>query len=509
MRSTARRLPEVGDLPDSVPAFVGMTNYYTHHPPPFAMSLWKIAWRSIQHRSLASGLTAFSMGLGVALVVVVIVIYGILDQTFRRSAQGYDLIVGPKGSPLELVLATMFYSQPMTDTIPYDYFKQLSTGRYSPEVEVAIPIAIGEHFRGMPVIATTPDFFGKLQYMGTKHYSFRQGRNMDAGGDFEAVIGYTAARKTGLGVGGKFKSSHGDPMGGEEHDDEFTIVGVLAPTGTPNDQALFINIEGFFEMHAHDSGSAFDKVFSRKKEDKGVDSPPDDVHADHDHAHEGHSHESHGTHSTANRRISAVLVLTKEKETQATVSVNPRTEIPEGVNPGKLTRQIVDIAVMALPERINADLDAQAVKPVVQIARLFEKIIGNVQLVLIILAVLVVVVAGIGMMVSIYNSMAERRQEIAIMRALGARRTTVMAIILLESILLSLGGGVVGMVIGHGLLAVLGPFITEAVSIVVNPLQFQWAELILVPGLIILASVVGYLPAVIAYRTDVAQSLAP
>jgi len=447
------------------------------------------------------------MGLGVALVVAVIVIYGVLDQSFRRSAQGYDLIVGPKISPLELVLATMFYSRPLNDTIPYDYYKQLSTGRYSPEVEVAIPMAIGEHFRGMPVVATTPDFFEKLQYMGTKHYSFRKGRNMDAGADFEAVIGYTAARKTGLGVGGKFKSSHGDPKDGEEHDDEFTIVGILDPTGTPNDQALFINIEGFFEMHAHESESPLAKTLAPKREDKGVTATTSDNHGNDNH--EGHIHGSNGGHSTANRRISAVLVLTKEKETQASITVNPTTGMPEEVNPGKLTRQVVDVTVMALPERIDAELNAQAAKPVVEVAFLFERIIGNVQLVLIILAILVIVVAGIGMMVSIYNSMAERRQEIAIMRALGARRITVGMIILLESILLSLGGGLIGMVIGHALIASLGPTITEAVKIVVNPLQFQWTELVLVPGLILLASVVGYLPAVIAYRTDVAQSLAP
>jgi len=442
------------------------------------MSLWKIAWRSIQHRSLASGLTAFSMGLGVALVVAVIVIHGVLDQSFKRSAQGYDLIVGPKGSSLELVLATMFYSRPMNDTIAYKWYTELESGTdWGSDVEVAIPVALGEHYNGYPVVATTSKFFDKLLYMGTKRYGWDSGRNMDDGSYFEAVIGYTAAKKNGLGVGDKFKSMHGGPHGGHEHPNEFTIVGVLKPTGTPNDQALFINLEGFFEMHAHEDDSALGKSLANKNK--------------------------------AGQHISAVLVLTKEEEPQATVTVNPLTGIQEGVRASGLARPVYDPAAMALPDRINAHPELQAVHPVVQIDFLFENIIGNVQLVLIILAVLVIVVAGIGMMVSIYNSMAERRQEIAIMRALGARRITVMAIILLESILLSLGGGVIGMFIGHGLIAVLGPFITEAVKIVVNPFQFQWAELILVPGLIVLASVVGYLPAVIAYRTDVAQSLAP
>ena len=95
------------------------------------------------------------------------------------------------------------------------------------------------------------------------------------------------------------------------------------------------------------------------------------------------------------------------------------------------------------------------------------------------------------------------------MRALGANRGTVMLIILLESILLSLGGGIIGMFIGHSLIAAVSPIIASAVMVVVNPWHFQSAELILIPGLILLASVVGYLPAVVAYRTDVAQSLNP
>jgi putative ABC transport system permease protein len=116
-------------------------------------------------------------------------------------------------------------------------------------------------------------------------------------------------------------------------------------------------------------------------------------------------------------------------------------------------------------------------------------------------------VAGIGIMVSIYNSMNDRRHEIAIMRALGARRSTVMMVILLESVLLSLGGGALGLSLGHGLLAIAGPWIAEKVNLPLSMLDFQRVELILIPGLIVLASIVGYLPAVAAYRTDVGKSL--
>jgi putative ABC transport system permease protein len=123
------------------------------------------------------------------------------------------------------------------------------------------------------------------------------------------------------------------------------------------------------------------------------------------------------------------------------------------------------------------------------------------------MAVLTVVVASISIMVSIFNSMNDRRHEIAVMRALGARRVTVMIIILVESILLSLLGGALGLALGHGIIWACSPMIVKWTGVVVGLLQFQWMELVLIPGLIALASAVGYLPALSAYRTDVAQAL--
>ena len=123
------------------------------------------------------------------------------------------------------------------------------------------------------------------------------------------------------------------------------------------------------------------------------------------------------------------------------------------------------------------------------------------------MAVMVVIVAGIGMLVSMYNSMSDRRREIAVMRALGARRRTVMVIVLLESILLALGGGALVVLLGHGLVGLLGPAIQDQVGVTIDALHAQWNELLLVPGLIMLAVAIGYMPAVVAYRTDVAKSL--
>ena len=442
------------------------------------MPLWKIAYRSIQFRSVSSILTAFSMSLGVAIVVTVIVIHGVLNDSFNRSAQGYDLIVSAKGSPLDVVLSTVFYLRSPVGEVPESYLRMFRTGQYSHLIEEAIPVSIGHHFRGVSIIGTDPDFFTKLKYMGDQSYRFAAGENLKYDDPFTAVIGSRASQRTGLRVGDLFQPEAAQDAGCDDHE-PFKVVGVLAPTGTPNDNAIFVHIDGFYDMHGDEHGHSCTN--------------PDCDHAHHDEP----------------KHYSAILLMTKQETVRPSgTMVDPNS--PD-FNPAALLaeRTYVNIGAMELPGILDKTTDVQAVRPVSEISNLLSNIIGNIQIVLLILAILVIVVAGIGMMVSIYNSMSERRQEIALMRALGARRLTVMTIILLESILLSLGGGMLGVFFGHLLVGSMGPLISEHTGIIVRFWDFQAAEIVLIPGLILLATVVGFLPAAVAYKQDVATSLAP
>jgi putative ABC transport system permease protein len=159
------------------------------------MSLWKVAWRSIQQRALASALTAFSMGLGVALVVAVLVIYSVVEKSFRRGSQGYDLIVGAKGGQLELVLNTVFYLGAPVENIPYEYYEEFTIGHFETAVETAIPICMGHAYKGVPVVATVPEMFDQLKYLGEHDYKFLAGENFAYDDHYGAVIGWEAARK--------------------------------------------------------------------------------------------------------------------------------------------------------------------------------------------------------------------------------------------------------------------------------------------------------------------------
>lgn len=443
------------------------------------MTLWKIAWRSIEQRRLASFLTGLSMALGICLVVAVIVAGETVEKSFRSgNALGYNVIIGAtKGGRIDLLLNTVYYVGRPLENIPWEYYQELlhanqrsdhKDGRFAADVALAIPVCLGDvvgengQFR---VVGTTPEMFSEL--LKSK---FSEGENFKHNEYKTGVIGAEVAKQLNLHVGDSFEPAHG--VGGEKHM-AFKIAGVLARTGTPNDRAAFVNLEGFFLIPDHAKGH--------------VEEPkPDEV-----------ASAAAGTTEPAKEEREELLDKPLPDNQREATSVLVLT-----------SGQFPEVSAMDLLKKINKETVAQAIQPIREITVLNQTFVGPVQLVLLVLTILIVIVAGIGIMVSIYNSMSERQHEIAVMRALGARRNTVMLVVLLESVLLSLGGGLVGWLAGHLLVGAAGPLITNYTGVSVAFLQFvPRFELILIPGLIVLASLVGYLPALSAYRTDVGRAL--
>ena len=326
------------------------------------MSLWKVAWRSIRQRTLVSTLTVLSMGLGVALVVAVLVVYGVVDQSFHRGGEGYDLIVGAKGGKEQLVLNTVFYLSEPIGNIPYSFFEELSDGKYG-RVETVIPVCMGHTYQSFRVVGTVPEIF-ELKYRGDRKYRFAEGQNFKLPNHFEAVMGAIAASKTSTQVKEQIQIVHGSGIGAHTHEEKFTVVGILEPTGTPVDRAVFVNMLGFQEIHHHDEATG----------------------------EEEHGHGEHAGGADESKEITAVLVCIHKEDAD---------------------KGLTDI----MSRLINNTKVAQAVTPLRVITELFENVIGKLQWILLGMSVLTVIEAGIGIMVSIYNSMSDRRHEIAVMRA--------------------------------------------------------------------------------------------
>ena len=351
-------------------------------------------------------------------------------------------------------------------------------GRFYNFADLAIPICLGDYFHEYRVVATNQSFFEELvidyetvyneetgEY-DDEMFDVQEGRffeyENEENGFFECVIGSTAARKHNVQIGDLINPTHGP--GGDAHANGFRVVGILKPTGTPNDRAVFVNIEGFFLMESHsmtldeeeeDEGEEGEDVSTDDADDENQESAEvtneiadsSSNESTHD-VPEGQSHANDGIFRPhleplpmEQRQVSAILVRSSDPTGMGAMYM----ERP--INKGVL-RSSLDWSTYQPTKNLKQDA-AQAVLPIREIESLLAMFVTPIQYVLLFLTAMICLVSGISILVSIYNSMAERRKEIAVMRALGAGRLTVMMIILAESVILSMLGGICGWVGGH------------------------------------------------------------
>jgi putative ABC transport system permease protein len=450
------------------------------------VNLFAIAIKSVRQRAVASSLTSLSVALGVMLMVIVLVANGMVERMFKQTATGYDLIIGPKGSELELVLTSVYRLGVAGEPLPYRFYRELIEDK-STRIRDAVPLTMGDVTQqgGFPILGTTPEYF-TLPYMyeadGTARKfrirtRSRDGQHTGEGlirNPFDAAIGATVADRNGWDVGSRLKLVHGG-SDGHVHDEEFTVTGVLDATGTPNDRTVFVHIEGFYMISGHEK--PLEEALERERKFFG------NISQDSAKAFAREEASGHGPVPEAQKEVTAILVNMKGNEVGEQVLAESR-----------------------LRSRLNEGVQAQAVKPLTQIDRLMQNLVGPIRTLIVVLTSLIIAVSGIGIFVSIYNSMADRKKEIAIMRALGARRQTVLCVILAESTVLCVTGGVLGFLLAHTLVLIAAPTIA-GYGLVINPWTFSWGELVLLPVLITLASLVGFVPGMTAYRTDVARTL--
>jgi putative ABC transport system permease protein len=451
------------------------------------MNLLSIAWKSIRQRMLASSLTALSVALGVALMISVLIINGVISEMFRQSGSGYDLVVGPKGSPMQLILSSVYHIEPPIENLPWRFYEEL---KKDPRVAKAIPISIGDSTEQgqFPIVGTTSEYLATPYNGDGDHFALR-GENMN--GPWDAVIGSEVARVNGWDVGSQFKLIHSGQTD-HVHNEKFTVTGVLRQTGTPNDRTAFVNLEGFLMLDNHDKpikeaiareAAAYHESVEEVRARYGDELKEIEAHAAEDAKGGGHHHH-HGALPKVQREVTSIMVICAGDKSYQRSS-----------------------KAMDLQYDLKKGFIAIAASPVSVMRQLSDNLLANVKLALLVLTGLIVVVSGIGIFVSIYNSMADRRREIGIMRALGARRQTVFSIILLESLLLCVVGGLLGVLLGHGLVFAGSPIVAARSGLLINPYFMDPLEFVIIPVMIVMASIVGFLPAMSAYRTDVAQAL--
>jgi len=415
------------------------------------MNLMSLVRRSLRQHALSSFVTIVSVGLAAGLTMSVFAINAQTYDAFTGGKVGFDAVLGARGSQLQLVLNTVFHLETSPGNIPWSLYKEISE---DPRVTLAIPYAVGDNYQGYRIVGTTQEMFTKFTYREGQGFVLEPGGRVFDESKKEAILGNYVAEKLGMTVGSTFTPYHGLQFSErEKHQDEYTVVAIMEPTNGPSDRVVWIPIEGIYRMSGHVLRGAGKPMRAR----------PGEVIAE------------------ENLEVSAVML--KLRNPQAGFLLN-----------GQINQQ-GKVATLAWPiARVMAEL--------------FDRI-GWVSRILTMVAYLIVVVAAGSILASIYNTMNERRREFAILRALGARRSTVFSAIVLEASTITTIGALLGFLVYGGILAAAFVIVRAQTGVVLDAFRFDHALWMTPVGMILLGALAGLVPAFKAYRTDVASNLTP
>ena len=426
------------------------------------MSLWwSLAWRSAWSRRHALAMVALSVSVSVLILLGVQQLRHDARQSFTQALSGVDLIVGPRGSASELMLYSVFQVGRPSRNMAHEAYVAL---RALPQVRWAVPVQLGDTYRGFPVLGTTPELFEVFQTQGAR-LQWAQGRpfadpQADAGAVVEAVLGAQVAARHGLSVGDRLVLTHGrsDGLAPDHADQPFTVVGVLQATGAPIDRNVIISLQGFEALHQGMGAPGLPWL-------EGVGAAP---------------------------TVAERAALVPRELTAVWVGLHARTEVFSARR-----------GIERLPQdSLMAVLPGVALDELWQVVKLAENA-------LLAIGVLVAVSGMLSVAAVLMVGLSARRKELAVLRALGATPLALLGLVWLEALCVCLLGMLGGLVL-HGLgLWALQDLLRTELGIAV---QWGWptAEVAWsLAGLVLAAWLAASVPALRAYRLSLVDGLHP
>ncbi len=447
------------------------------------MNLLTLSWAYFRAKPLNSFLNVLLISLGIGLTSILLLLNNQLKARLYKNIENIHLVVGAKGSPLQMILAYVYHIDMPTGNIPLSESFLLTKNPY---VERAIPLALGDSYKEFRIVGTDSN------YLGLYDAKIAQGKLFSR--DLEATIGYAVAKKLKLKLGSSFFGAHGLVADENMHSHEdypYQVVGILEKTNTVLDQLILVNVSSVWrvhENHAHDE--------SHDLEILGDSSGMSQTHA-----HGGHSHSTctdpthnHGQKinldslapiSPEGKEITAYLVQYK-RDGQGEVSAMATNMVPKMIND-------------------NSEKMGYAMPPL-QLQRLLDMTGVGTQF-LTLLAGLIMFVSALSTFISLYNSLKERRYEIALMRVMGASRFRVFALVVMEGVLSAFLGLIIGLAISHLGMAFLAEQLEESYKYEFSGAIFLISELWLALLALGLGFLAALLPAFGAYRVDISATL--
>ena len=400
------------------------------------MNIYQISFKNLYRNPLTTALNVMLVAFGVGILCILLLASKQIESKLEQNAKDIDLVVGAKGSPLQLILSSIYHIDFPTGNISVADAEPIM---HNPMVKRAVPLALGDSYEGFRIAGTDSAFI--------QLYQLELGSGKYWKDDLEVNIGSTVAKITGLKVGDRFYGAHGLDGNGDEHKHHmYVVTGILKARGNVTDDLILTNVGSVYKMH----------------EAEGAE----------EHEPTGHHEEK----EINDKEITAILIQYRSP-----------------------------MSVVLFPRMVNKNTNMQAASPAMESARLFS-LIGIGLDTLKYFAFLIMAISGLSIFISLYNSMKEKKYDLALMRCLGASKGKLFFHVVLEAIAVTLIGSCLGILIGHAAVQIIG-FYQESAQARLTGNYFIQEELYLIFAGLIIGLVASIIPALQVYRVDIAKTL--
>lgn len=389
------------------------------------MNLTRLSWKNLINKPLSSFLSLLLMTLGVGLISFILVTTSQLQSRFERNIKGIDMVVGAKGSPLQLILSAVFQIDNPTGNIPLEEATKIKRNRYVGKV---IPLSYGDSYQGYRIVGTD------TSYLGLYDAKLSEGKLWKE--EMEVVIGADIATILNLNPGDTFESAHGLSSEGEMHDEHpFKVSGILEKNNSVLDKLILTATESIWHVHEYEENE------------------------------------------NLQREVTALLV---------------KFSSPMGM--------------VRIPRLINQNTNYQAAIPAFEVNRLLSLMGSGIET-LYILASVIILVSGLSVFISLYSAMKERRYELALMRTYGASRWQLAVSLIQESLILSLGGFILGILFSRVGTLVLNSYLNKTSLTDISWFFLDTTEIYLLPGVLVIGFLAAVIPTIQVFKINISGVL--
>ena len=402
------------------------------------MNIFKLSLKNIFNKPLSSTISLALLILGIGIISLLLQLNTLIKDQMDNNLKGIDMVVGAKGSPLQLILSSVYHIDSPTGNISLEEAEKISKNRM---VGSSIKLLYGDNFKGYRIVGAEKKFIEL--YNG----KIKKGKNLSK--PFEVLVGSKVYSKLKIDIGDDLISLHGLRETGESHDDQsFKVVGLLEPSNSVIDQLIITLPQSVW-----------------------------DVHGNHDHEEE-HEHDHDEEHQHDDREITAMLIKFKSP-----------------------------MNIIQFPRQINETTNLQAAVPSYEISRLF-KLFGFGIETLSYLAYLIIIVSGFSLFINLFNSMRERKYEMALIRTLGASRLQLSTMIIFESIILTISGFILGLLFSRFGVMFVSSLMEESINYNLSSFKILNEEYWLLLLSVIIGLMASLIPAVQVYKMNISKILA-